>query len=732
MSVRLKVFLIITAIVLVISASSVLISISAAQNQIIKTLEGDMQRVVTGANLYMHNLMEQVKMDASAVAQALTGRPVYEMQLSILPEQVAAYDDFLAIAVYNSQGRIDASYSMGAEPPPESMVLGDAGQLAFHGERIITTSNEDSSGQLVFYIFVPLDFQPTPRQTAASISSQIVGFTLPGDYFNKQLIQFQSENPGRIIMLDNRGKIIADVFHDEWVTGQMNFLEEAREDKKYADVARAVRRVLSGSGDVNQNVDRYVIKDFDGRGNNIEDIIAFRYMATLEGWSIVASSSVAESPFGTVWLMISLSGLIFFGLGILSAALASGIIAKPFEVAQALTRAKTAFIANMSHDLRTPLNAVIGFSDLNLTKKGLPPDVKSNLKKTEENGMTILEVVNDLLDISNIESGKFGVISAEYDLPNFILDTAESNLTHINAKPIVFSIAADEKLPARLNGDALRVRQIFNNLLSNAFRHTKEGTVEWKISTEKNGDSVWLVSSVSDSNTSIRQEDAEKLFLDYSSLDTQKMRSSQGTGLGLPLTKKIVDLMQGTITVTCNEGKGSVFTIRLPQKHVNDEVISTELAEKLKRFKSIVQKPIDISEIQRVSLPNAKVLVVDDVDVNLEVAKGMIESYGIKVDCVLSTVEAVELVRSGQPQYNAIFMNRWMPEMDGTQAVRAIRNEIGTPYAKNVPIIAITANTVIGNNAFFLKAGFQDVISKPLDILRLDKAIRKWVAGEEV
>ena len=727
MAIRLKVFLIISAIVLVISASSVIISISSAQNQIIKTLESDMDRLVGGANEYLINQLNLIKTDAAAVAQALKGVQIPEAQRNVLPEQVAAYD-FRAIAIYNASGML-ASYGINASSPPQSLVLSEAGQLAFSGERVITSSYKDSSGQLVFYVFVPMDdYKFMAMRGEASPNPQIIGLTLHGDYFNDQLIRFQAGNAGRLIMVDNAGKTIADVAHD-WVTREVNFIELAKSDKSFNDAARVIQRMVSGSSDTGMNVDRYAIKGLEEPWKNVDDIIAFRSIPTLEGWVIAASSSVDESPFKTVSLMIALSGIIFFGLGVVAAALASGVIAKPFEIAEALAKAKTAFIANMSHDLRTPLNAVIGFSDLGLSKKGLPSDVRGYLEKTEESGQTIMGVVNDLLDISNIESGKFGVISAEYDLPNFILDTANSNLNHIGGRHVVFNIIADDKLPTRLNGDALRVRQVFNNLLSNAFRHTKEGTVEWKISTERSGDSVCLVSTISDTGVGIKPEEIDKLFLDYSSIDLQKRRSFQGTGMGLPLTKKILDLMGGTITAESTYGKGSVFTIKLPQKHVNDETMSAELAGKLKAFKSIVQQPVNLADLQRVQLSDARVLVVDDAEINLDVARGMIEPYGIKVDCVLSNQEVVELIRKGQPNYNAIFMNRWMPDLDGIEALRIIRNEIGTNYAKTVPIIAITANTAIGNNAFFLKAGFQDVVSKPMDILRLDMAIRKWVAG---
>jgi CheY-like chemotaxis protein len=170
--------------------------------------------------------------------------------------------------------------------------------------------------------------------------------------------------------------------------------------------------------------------------------------------------------------------------------------------------------------------------------------------------------------------------------------------------------------------------------------------------------------------------------------------------------------------------------VRLPPRYVNDEVISAETIEKLKKFKSAEQKQSVTAGFSRIQLPDARVLVVDDLEINLEVARGMIEPYGIKVDCVLSGAEAVAHVRWGT-KYNAILMNRLMPEMDGIEAVRLIRNEIGTEYARNVPVIALTANAVTGNNAFFLKVGFQDVLSKPIGIMKLDEVIRRWVAGEK-
>ncbi|MCL1835923.1 MAG: ATP-binding protein [Treponema sp.] len=727
MTIRLKVFLIISAIVLAISASSVVISISSAQNQIIKTLEADMQRLASGANEYMLNQMVILKQDAGAVAMRLQGASIQDVQ-HLLMEQVVAYEDFDAIAIFNSSGRTIASFSMGSAAPPESMLGSEAWERAFQGDRVITTTHRDSNGDVVFYIFAPMDdFQFMALRGETPANPQIVGITVPGSYFNEQVVRFQSGNAGHLLMIDDEGKIIADVLHD-WVMDEVNFLELSKTDSRYSDVARVIDRMINDNENLPKNVDRYAIKGVEELGEDIDDIIAYRPISIKESWIIAAAASVSESPFKQVWLMIALSGLIFFGLGVLAAGLASGVIAKPFEIAEAAKKAKTAFIANMSHDMRTPLNAIIGLSELNLTKRGIPLETRNHLRKIDESGMILLGVVNDLLDISNIESGKFGIISAEYNLPNFINDTALSNLIHIGSKQITFNILPDEKLPLRLLGDALRVRQVFNNILSNAFTNTKTGTVEWKISSERNGDTIWLISKISDTGGGFKPEDIDKVFLDYSSLDTQKMRSSKGTGMGLALTKKIVDLMNGTISVESAYGKGTTFTVKLPEKFVSDEVISAEAIEKLRTFQSTARASADTSDMQRIKIPEARVLVVDDAEINLEVAQGMIEPYGITVDCVGNLPEAVELVRKGSPKYNAIFMNRWMPEMDGTEAVRIIRNDVGTDYAKNLPIIAVTANSVIGNNAFFLQAGFQDVISKPMDILRLDKLIRRWVA----
>jgi len=722
-STRLKVFLIITMIILAITASSVIISISSAQSQILQTLKDNMQQLVSLANENISVEMDALKGDAVAVAQTMIGQPINEMR-QLLIEQIAAYPDFEAVAIINEKGTTVASYSTSAAPPPESAAFDKYRGMALEGQRVITSTYNDVDGKLVFYVFVPMDefgFTRSRSETPA-----ILGATVSGLYFNKLVTRLMMWNTGHITIVDSNGKIIADE-HEKWVEGQYNFLDLAKTDKRYSDYAGVIERMISDNAG-NKGTARYTLKGMDGV--NLDNVIAFMPIASPEGWAISISTAIGDSAYYTVMGMIGVSGLIFLVLGMAAAGVASGFIAKPFELLKEATKAKTAFIANMSHDLRTPLNAIVSLSQLSRTIKDLPVSVGEHQKKIYESGMNILGVVNDLLDISNIESGKFGVISAEYNLPDFIMATAVSNVRHIGSRQITLTLIPDEKLPVKLIGDSLRIRQIFNNLLRHAISHTKVGTIEWKIWTEKGeGDAVWLLSSVLDPGQEISYNEADKLFLDYFSLDTQKKRSSEGTGLGLSLTKKIIDIMKGSIEVHNVLGKGTLFTVRLLHKNVNNEVVSADVMRKMKLFESssATRKQDDLTNMQRVQLPDAHVLVVDDMETNLEVAKGLLLPYGMKVDGVLSGKEAVELVRKGEPRYSAIFMNRWMPEMDGIEAVRIIRNDINSEYAKKVPIIALTANAVIGNNAFFTKSGFQEVLSKPISIRRLDEIVNQWI-----
>ena len=398
------------------------------------------------------------------------------------------------------------------------------------------------------------------------------------------------------------------------------------------------------------------------------------------------------------------------------------------ETAENANQTKSAFLAKMSHEIRTPLNAVIGISEIQLQNENHPKETKEAFARIFNSGDLLLGIINDILDMSKIEAGKLELLPAQYDVASLINDTVFLNMIKYENKPIDFILNVDENVPSALYGDELRIKQILNNLLSNAFKYTNSGEVELSAAAENaqsSGDVTTLVFRVRDTGQGMTDEQLGKLFDEYSRFNQEANRTTEGTGLGMSITKNLVRMMNGEILAHSESGKGSLFTVRLQQGNVGAPALGKEVTEKLRQFRSNYEAKAKKTLILRESMPNGKILVVDDMDMNLYVAKGMLSPYGLQIDTAASGFEAIEKIKRNE--YDLVFMDHMMPKMDGMEATREIRK-----FNEKLPVIALTANAVAGMKEMFLSNGFNGFISKPIAMKELDAILREWLSPEKV
>ena len=398
------------------------------------------------------------------------------------------------------------------------------------------------------------------------------------------------------------------------------------------------------------------------------------------------------------------------------------------EEARNANKAKSAFLANMSHEIRTPMNAIIGIAEIQLMRETLDADSRIALERIYTSGDMLLGIINDILDLSRIEAGRLELLENKYEIASLVSDTAQLNMMRVGSKRIMFELHIDEDMPANLSGDELRVKQIMNNLLSNAFKYTSEGTVKLIVSSEegkKKDGEVILNISVSDTGQGMTEQQLDLLFDEYARFNLETNRSTEGTGLGMSITKNLIRLMGGEITVESELDKGSTFTVRLPQKRVDSEVLGREMAENLRLFRTSNRVQMRRVQLTREPMPYGTVLIVDDVETNAYVAKGLLAPYDLKIDSASSGYSAIEKIRSGRT-YDVIFMDHMMPGMDGIEATKLIR-EMG--YTE--PIVALTANAVAGQAGLFLGSGFDDYISKPIDLRQMNLLLNKMIRDKQ-
>ena len=564
--------------------------------------------------------------------------------------------------------------------------------------------------------------------------------------------------------------------------------------------------------------------------------IAYDYFLQLQNQAIVRHRTITTEAhiLGSTYVTMEITPIIQRNTQIGTIVLLKDITQSKLliESAKAASIAKSNFLAKMSHEIRTPMNAIIGMTELAIRETD-PYAKNSHILTIKQAGSNLLAIINDILDFSKIETGKLEIVPVNYTFTSLLNDVISIIRMRIIDLQIRFAVNIDRNIPNKLFGDETRIRQALLNVLNNAVKYTEKGFVSLIVNGEiKDSSNITIVMEVMDSGRGIKENDIKNLFTDFTQFDLEKNRGIEGVGLGLSITNSIITAMGGSINVQSQYGKGSLFTLTIPQKYLNREVLASvenprekkvliyerrvlyansiiftidnldvpcelvtgdsELQDKLKNTKysflfisfqlykrnkdtilqygnnvkvvvlsefgetipdknlSVLAMPVysttisnilnGITEsfsynnstevIARFTAPDAKVLIVDDINTNLKVAKGLLLPYKIEADLCKNGKEAVAAIQAHR--YDLVFMDQKMPEMDGVEATGFIRNLGKTDaYYKDLPIVALTANAIAGTEDFLLKTGFNDFLSKPIDTVKLNLILEKWIPVEK-
>ena len=706
MTIRFKAALLIILIFAVVTSLTYLSTMFFTRSTLDEMTVQEMTFALEIADKYISTVTQGLEADALLVAERLLGADTVEEMQGMMGDIIRAYPDFISLIVFDRSGIVTSYGYTGDhdifEYEQEYFTQTFMTKETVFSSKYVKNNRED----LVMRVFVPMgDEYVLAAGIPALMFSEIVS----------DLILWKS---GNLFIVGSNGNFIANYRH-YLVSERRNFIEEGQTNPDLRSAGLFYENMIFSD----EGVGRYF---YEGA----ERICVYKRLTDRNtGWYIAVLVPMVESPRTNLQRELLFSAVAFLALGLVVSIILSGFAARPFQrlvdLSEELKKsnsAKSTFLATVSHEIRTPMNVILGVAEIELQNDFLEAGTRESIRRIHDSGEILLNIINDILDLSKIEAGKLELENYKYEVASLINDAATLNMVRIGSKPINFEIHVDENTPAIMVGDKLRIQQILNNLLSNAFKYTHRGSVKLIVLVCSDG---VLEFTVIDTGDGMSEEQVEKLFDEYSRFNQQANRTQEGTGLGMSITLRLLNLMGGEIFVKSKPGEGTTVTVRMPQEIVGTAVLGKELVENIRNFRANVARQIERARIIVEPMPYGNVLIVDDVESNLYVAKGLMTPYGMKIETALSGYEAIEKIEKGNV-YDIVFMDHMMPKMDGMEAVKIIRE---TGYSQ--PIVALTANAVVGQMDVFLSNGFDDFISKPIDMRHLNIALKKYVRDKQ-
>jgi len=691
-SIHVKIFTIIIITAVVINAIGIAVGAVFLTRSVRATMESDLQAAVDIADQFVTKEIELLKHRALYAARDINYLYNSGDTDDVLARVIKDYPMYIGLAVFDQLTLIDSS---GTVSIPPDLVFQPFMQTAYRGGQAISTTMYSPDGSLVIYISAQI------RDTL------VLAAVLPGLYFSEIVSQFSIWESGFLFINDAEGYVLSNK-NVNWVNERVNFLELAKEDRSYNDIAGMVRRGTLGERGIG-------VYRIDGERR----MSSFRPVSSPEGWFVGVIAPLEKSALNDVPFSLLLMSLITFVLSAAAATAAAFIIKRPYEeaeklriAAEAMSKSKSIFLATMSHEIRTPMNSILGFSELAMEGEA-SLRTREFLSKIKTNIQWLIQILNDILDISRVESGKMKIENVPFDMHELLLSCRTLIMPKAVEKGLVLFFYVEPSLGKRPLGDPTRLRQIIVNLLTNAVKYTNSGMIKLNaVLKEMNDKTITMFFEIKDSGIGMTQEQINEVFNPFTRVDKGPSRRYNGTGLGLTITKNIIELMGGKLSVESTPGIGSKFYFDLVFETVDafDE--------------ETLDKKIVFDELEKPSF-KGEILLCEDNDMNQQVICEHLTKVGFKTSVADNGKIGYEMVKErkekDEKQFDLIFMDMHMPVMDGLEAAKKIK-ELDT----GIPIVAITANIMLNDREIYKESGMNDCVGKPFTAQELWRCLMKY------